>query len=196
MKKVLLTAAAVSVLATSSAYAMENQFYLKANVGWSKLNDYKGGGVKLKSKHDVHFGIGAGYHLMENARVDLTFDHFVNPTFKKSGVKVKGDVNTLLLNGYLDVFDVDAMQVFVGAGVGLGQVKAKVTSSGASSSAKKTNTFAFAGYVGTSYKFTQGVTGELSYSYRDMGKTKKFGNGDKGAHFRGHHVTAGVRFDI
>ena len=82
MKKVLLTAAAVSVLATSSAYAMENQFYLKANVGWSKLNDYKGGGVKLKSKHDVHFGIGAGYHLMENARVDLTFDHFVNPTFK------------------------------------------------------------------------------------------------------------------
>jgi len=27
MKKVLLTAAAVSVLATSSAYSMENQFY-------------------------------------------------------------------------------------------------------------------------------------------------------------------------
>ena len=34
MKKILLTAAAVSVFATSSAYAMENSFYIKANAGW------------------------------------------------------------------------------------------------------------------------------------------------------------------
>lgn len=194
MKKVLLTAAAVSVLATSSAYAMEDMFYVKANVGWSKLNKVDG----HKSKNDVHFGVGAGYHVMDNARVDLTFDHFVNPTFKATRAKLKGDINTLLLNGYFDVFNVDAMKVFVGAGVGLGQVKAKVTytSNRPSISAKQKNTFAFAGYVGAGYEFTQGVTGELSYSYRDMGKTKKFGNGAKAVHFRGHHVTAGVRFDI
>jgi opacity protein-like surface antigen len=192
MKKVLLTAAAVSVLATSSASAVEDMFYVKANVGWSKLNKVEG----AKSKNDVHFGVGAGYNVMDNARVDLTFDHFVNPTFKATGGKLKGDINTLLLNGYFDVFNVDAMKVFVGAGVGLGQVKAKGTDVTGSSSAKKTNTFAFAGYVGTGYEFTQGVTGELSYSYRDMGKTKKFGNGAKAVHFRGHHVTAGVRFDI
>lgn len=195
MKKVLLTAAAVSVLATSSAYAMEDMFYVKANVGWSKLNKVDG----LKSKNDVHFGVGAGYHVMDNARVDLTFDHFVDPNFKKSGTKIKGDINTLLLNGYFDVFNVDAVKVFVGAGVGLGQVKAKKSFSAAgvsNSTAKQKNTFAFAGYVGAGYEFTQGVTGELTYSYRDMGKTKKFGNGDKAVHFRGHHVTAGVRFDI
>ncbi len=197
MKKVLLTAAAVSVLATSSAYAMEDMFYVKANVGWSKLNDYKNG-FKLKSENDVHFGVGAGYHVMDNARVDLTFDHFVNPTFKKKNIgKVKGDVNTLLLNGYFDVFSVDAMKVFVGAGVGMGQVKAKMTPSvGANSTAKQKFGFAFAGYVGAGYEFTQGVTGELSYSYRDMGKTKKFDNGSKAVSFKGHHVTAGVRFDI
>ena len=63
-------------------------------------------------------------------------------------------------------------------------------------SAKKINTFTFAGYVGTSYEFTLGVTGELSYSYRDIGKTKKFGNGANESHFRSHHVAAGVRFDI
>ena len=93
MKKVLLTAAAVSVLATSSAYAMEDMFYVKANVGWSKLADYKGS-VKFKSKNNAHFGVGAGYHVMDNARVDLTFDHFVNPTFKASTGKVKADVNS------------------------------------------------------------------------------------------------------
>lgn len=198
MKKILLTAAAVSVLATSSAYAMEDMFYVKANVGWSKLNKVKG----LKSNNDVHFGIGAGYHVMDNARVDLTFDHFVNPTHKKSTEKLKGDINSLLLNGYFDVFNVDAMKVFVGAGVGLGQVKVKYTDSSDSDSGtgKQKYTFAFAGYVGTGYEFTKGVTGELTYSYRDMGKTKKFKSKNGGdmpsAHYRGHHVTAGVRFDI
>ena len=198
MKKVLLTAAAVSVLATSSAYAMEDVFYVKANVGWSKLDKVKG----LKSNNDVHFGVGAGYHVMDNARVDLTFDHFVNPTHKKSKVKFKGDINSLLLNGYFDVFNVDAMKVFVGAGVGLGQVKVKYTNSENSDSGtgKQKYTFAFAGYVGTGYEFTKGVTGELTYSYRDMGKTKKFksknGFDMPAAHYRGHHVTAGVRFDI
>ena len=198
MKKVLLTAAAVSVLATSSAYAMEDMFYVKTNVGWSKLNKIKG----LKSKNNVHFGVGAGYHVMDNARVDLTFDHFVNPVHKKGTEKLKGDINTLLLNGYFDVFNVDAMKVFVGAGVGLGQVKTKYSDSSDSDSgtAKQKNTFAFAGYVGAGYEFTQGVTGELSYSYRDMGKTKKINTKNGGTvsavHYRGHHVTAGVRFDI
>ena len=201
MKKVLLTAAAVSVLATSSAYAMEDMFYVKANVGWAKLTDHKDEGAKFKSKNDVHFGVGAGYHVMDNARVDLTFDHFVNPTFKyaedKVNVKIKGEVNTLLLNGYFDVFSLDAMKVFVGAGVGLGQVSAKATSNMSTKTIKlkQKNTFAYAGYLGASYEFTQGVTGELSYSYRDMGKTKKI-EGYKAVHFKGHHVTAGVRFDI
>ena len=159
MKKVLLTAAAVSVLATSSAYAMEDMFYVKANVGWSKLNKVTAPGAKLKSKNDVHFGVGAGYHVMDNARVDLTFDHFVNPVHKKGTEKLKGDINTLLLNGYFDVFNVDAMKVFVGAGVGLGQVKAKYSDSSDSDSgtAKQKNTFAFAGYVVVNDNFEQAV---------------------------------------
>jgi len=192
MKKVLLTAAAVSVLATSSVYAMEDPFYIKANVGWSKLNEING----LKSKNDVHFGVGAGYHVMDNVRADLTFDHFVDPNFTQSDTKIKGDINTLLLNGYFDVLNVDAMKVFVGAGVGIGQVKAEKNLVDSETPTKQKNTLAFAGYVGASYEFTQGVAGEISYSYRDMGKTEKLENDDKEMHFRGHRVAAGVRFNI
>ena len=199
MKKVLLTAAAVSVLTTSSVYAMEDMFYVKANAGWSKLNKVNAPGAKLKSKNDVHFGVGSGYHVMDNARVDLTFDHFVNPVHKRRAEKLKGDINTLLLNGYFDVLNVDAMKVFVGAGLGIGQVKSKHSDSNLGA-AKQKNTFAFAGYVGAGYEFTQGVTGELTYSYRDMGKTEKYKskNSFSGseAHYRGHHVTAGIVFDI
>ena len=99
MKKVLLTAAAVSVLTTSSVYAMEDMFYVKANAGWSKLNKVNAPGAKLKSKNDVHFGVGAGYHVMDNARVDLTFDHFVNPVHKKRTEKLTEDVEKLIRNG-------------------------------------------------------------------------------------------------
>ena len=200
MKKILLTTAAVAVLATSSAYAMEDTFYVKAQAGWSKMAKSKG----LKSKNDVSFGVGAGYHVMDNARVDLTFDHFVNPTHKGKldglDTKIKGDVNTLLLNGFVDLFDADIAKVFVGAGVGVSQVKAKASATVAgvslSTKAKQKYNLAFAGYVGTSYEFTPGVTGELTYSYRDMGKTKKFKNTTLTAHYKGHNVGAGVRFDI
>jgi opacity protein-like surface antigen len=201
MKKILLTAAAMSMLATSSAYAMEDMFYVKANVGWSKLNDYKGSSVEVKSKNDVHFGVGAGYYVMDNARIDLTFDHFVDPVHRKNTEKLKGDINTLLVNGHFDVFNIDAMKVFVGAGVGLGQVKTQYSGNSDSDSgiAKQRNMFAFAGYVGAGYEFTQGITGELSYSYRNMGEIKKIttkNDGISAIHYGGHHVTAGVRFDI
>lgn len=218
MKKILLTAAAISVLATSSAYAMENKFYVKANVGWSKFNQIKAdtifGSIKAKSKNDVHVGIGAGYNVMDNFRVDLTFDHYVNPTHKWSksvngataNIKLKSDINTLLLNGFFDIFEVDAMKIFVGAGIGASQLKGKITGSGTingvtrseSFKIKREYKFAFAGYVGAGYEFTPGVTGELSYSYRNLGKLGKDGRNsdDNPLEIRGHHVTAGVRFDI
>jgi opacity protein-like surface antigen len=214
MKKILLTSAAVAVLASSSAYAMQDTFYVKAQAGWSKMSKVKFNGNKLKSNNDMSFGVGAGYHVMDNVRVDLTFDHFVNPTHKvkkkidtvNESIKAKGDVNSLLINGFVDLFDADMAKMFVGAGVGVSQVKAKTTVSKVDDKtsitlkAKQKYNLAFAAYVGGSYEFTPGVTGELTYSYRDMGKTKKFkdNNNDNisAIHYKGHNIGAGVRFDI
>jgi opacity protein-like surface antigen len=193
MKKILLTTAAAVILSTSSVYAAEGDFFVKANGGWSKLSKIQG----MKSNNDAFFGVGAGYYVMDNARVDLTFDHFVNPSHKKGVVKLKGTVNTLLLNGYVDLFDVDAFKVFVGAGVGAAQVKAKKSGEVLAlnnGTAKQKTGLAFAGHLGGAYEFTPGVTGELTYSYRDMGKTKTL-NGTSFS-YKGHHVGVGVRFDI
>lgn len=205
MKKILLTSAAVAVLASSSAYAMQDTFYVKAQAGWSKMSKVK----SVKANNDLSFGVGAGYHVMDNVRVDLTFDHFVNPTHKGKDAdsdKVKGDVNTLMMNGFVDLFDADMAKMFVGAGVGVSQVKAKYTwndpdtTESRTLKAKQKYNLAFAAYVGGSYEFTPGVTGELTYSYRDMGKTKKFKNSNGCTvgtiHYKGHNIGAGVRFDI
>ena len=42
MKKILLAAATVATLASSCAYAAEDTFYVKGQVGWDKLNKVKG----------------------------------------------------------------------------------------------------------------------------------------------------------
>ena len=40
MKKILLTAAAVAALSSSSALANETDFYVKANVGATKIHEH------------------------------------------------------------------------------------------------------------------------------------------------------------
>jgi opacity protein-like surface antigen len=212
MKKILLAAATVATLASSCAYAAEDTFYVKGQVGWDKLNKIK----KLKSKNNVFLGLGVGYYVMDNVRADLTWDHYFNPKHKGtvsiqdvkfSGVKLKSKADTLMINGFVDLFDVSVAKVFAGAGIGMSMIKSKLsvpaqTVNGVavldeSISFKKKNNFAYAVHLGAATEFAPGVNGELTYSYRYMGKFKK--NKDNNASFsalKGHHVAAGVRFDL
>jgi opacity protein-like surface antigen len=208
MKKILLAAATVATLASSCAYAAEDTFYVKGQVGWDKLNKIKG----LKSKNNVFLGLGVGYYVMDNVRADLTWDHYFDPKHKgtasvngvnRANTKLKSKADTLMINGFVDLFDVSVAKVFAGAGIGMSMIKAKVTApaQGAavaiSESTKKKNNFAYAVHLGAATEFAPGVNGELTYSFRDMGKFKK--NKDNKLSFsalKGHHVAAGVRFDL
>ena len=208
MKKILLAAATVATLASSCAYAAEDTFYVKGQVGWDKLNKIKG----LKSKNNVFLGLGVGYYVMDNVRADLTWDHYFDPKHKgtisvngvnRANTKLKSKADTLMINGFVDLFDVSVAKVFAGAGIGMSMIKGKVTApaQGAtralSESTKKKNNFAYAVHLGAATEFAPGVNGELTYSYRDMGKFKK--NKDNNVSFsalKGHHIAAGVRFDL
>lgn len=208
MKKILLAAATVATLASSCAYAAEDTFYIKGQVGWDKLNKIK----SLKSKNNVFLGLGVGYYVMDNVRADLTWDHYFDPKHKgtasvkgvnRSNTKLKSKADTLMINGFVDLFDVSVAKVFAGAGIGMSMIKGKVTApaqgtaSAISESTKKKNNFAYAVHLGAATEFAPGVNGELTYSYRDMGKFKK----KKDSNFsfsalKGHHIAAGVRFDL
>ncbi len=208
MKKILLAAATVATLASSCAYAAEDTFYVKGQVGWDKLNKIK----SLKSKNNVFLGLGVGYYVMDNVRADLTWDHYFDPKHKgtasvkgvnRSNTKLKSKADTLMINGFVDLFDVSVAKVFAGAGIGMSMIKGKVTApaqgtaSAISESTKKKNNFAYAVHLGAATEFAPGVNGELTYSYRDMGKFKK----KKDSNFsfsalKGHHIAAGVRFDL
>jgi opacity protein-like surface antigen len=218
MKKILLATAAAAVISTSSAYAAEGDYYVKANAGWSKPLEVKTkeienfGKLKGKPSNAAFFGVGVGYNIMDNARVDLTFDHFFNAEHKSSTKypnkselksKYKHDINTLMLNGYVDIFDVSVAKIFVGAGVGASHVKSKFSASGElsvggvthpyneSKKIKGKMNFAYALHVGAGVEVAPGVYGELAYSFRDLGKTKVLKD-----NLRTHNVAAGVRFNL
>lgn len=202
MKKIMLTAAAVATLASSTAFAgMEDMFYLKANGGWQKLNKLKG----AKSENSYFAGLGVGYYVMDNLRADLVFDHFFEPIHKTTQDgwkgKSKGQIDALTLNAYVDLFDVSVANVFLGAGGGWSQVNTKIELSKAghesmSAKGKKKNNFTWSLHAGASAELAPGVKGELAYSYRDFGKTKKSTSLVETYAFKGHHVGVGVRFDM
>ena len=115
-----------------------------------------------------------------------------------------------MASGYVDLFDISVAKVFAGAGVGLAQVKEKITVSYpakayvGSTSTKKKNNLAYHLTLGAAAEVAPGVNAELSYSWRDFGKTKsqkKVAGVDTGGElsktsYKGHHVLAGIRFDL
>jgi len=195
MKKILLAAATVATLASSCAYAAEDTFYVKGQVGWDKLNKIKG----LKSKNNVFLGLGVGYYVMDNVRADLTWDHYFDPKHKGSingdQLKLKSKADTLMVNGFVDLFDVSVAKVFAGAGIGMSMISGKLSDEDDTYKIKKKDNFAYALHLGAATEFAPGVNGELTYSFRDMGKFKKVKDYSVGS-LKGHHIAAGVRFDL
>lgn len=222
MKKTILAlAAAVSFNATTSL-ATENTFYVKANVGYYKLNDGKfesnsGKSPKYKSKNGHgFFGIGAGYNIKDNVRVDLVFDYFMSPTHKRARTypdgdfyrnNLKGDISTLTLNGYVNIFDISDIKIFTGAGLGIAQTKAKNSITGRDAGVdqpkeikelKKMDNFTYALHLGASTEIADNLHADLTYSWRDFGEveTKKVKKEFFVMPYRGHHLSLGVRYDI
>jgi opacity protein-like surface antigen len=205
MKKLLL-AASVAALA-SSAMASEGAFYVRADAGLSMLPKAKIEGNKYKGSNHVVAGLGVGTYLMDNVRAELVLaNHFTaKQSFSDSthSHSVKPKAMTLAVKGLVDVYDYGMGKVFVGAGLGLTQLEAKLSTKtnnvAEDFKAKKKNNFSFLGTVGTSFSASEGVDLELAYSYNDHGKTKDFEHNSKKHgkyHFKSHDIKAGVRFEL
>lgn len=207
--------------------AMENLWYLKVNAGAVIFDSQKdkGTGIKMKSNTGFTGEIGAGYYIMDNLRTDFTVGLVTSNHLKKSvnvtapedgtsanvAVKHKPNIVSFLLNGYVDVVDLNMFKVFAGAGIGAAMVKEKISyrTTHADGSVpfnekqnikSKTN-FAYQLSLGTSFEVAQGVKAELVYSWRDYGKTKTIIEGSDsarygGTRYRGSNLMAGLRFDM
>ncbi|WP_342225008.1 outer membrane protein [Rickettsia endosymbiont of Urophora cardui] len=204
-----------SAMNSSMSSSMENLWYLKVNAGAVIFDSQKDRLTEIKVKSNTGFTgeIGAGYYIMDNLRTDFTVGLVTSNHLKKSAngnrvsVKHRPNIVSFLLNGYVDVVDLNMFKVFAGAGIGAAMVKEKISYTSYADAAKvtvknKTN-FAYQLSLGTSFEVAQGVKAELVYSWRDYGKTKtqtvtqdgasaRFG----GTRYRGSNLMAGLRFDM
>ncbi|WP_367364699.1 outer membrane protein [Candidatus Tisiphia endosymbiont of Nedyus quadrimaculatus] len=202
MKNLLLvTIIAISLLFSVSSLAIENQFYLKAEVGANKMANIKLNDKKLKQNTAMFLGGGLGYYILDNVRADLMLawiaNHQSKHSFAGTDSKIKPQIATLMLNGYVDIVDISICEFFVGAGAGVGQLKNQITkNNGVSVSSGKKNNLVYQLTFGAATKLAPGVKVEAAYSWKDFGSTKEIKNHIKSLAYKGHNVSLGVRLDV
>ncbi len=208
MKNLLLVTIINTLLLFSvSSWAFNNQFYLKPEVGTNKINNFKLDNKKLKQNIDRFLAGSLGYYVLGNVRLDLMLCFLANQQSKQSfsglDLKIKSKVTTLMLNGYVDIFDISICEFFVGAGVGFNQLKSKVTTKYldtykiniATFSGKKNN-LVYRLIFGAAMKLDSSVTVEVICDWKDFGNIKEIMNCVKSMVYKGHNVSLGIRCDI
>jgi len=239
MKK-LLIGLSIATLSNISLASEGTGFYLKANVGANKMNSAKQeheGILNTKSKSAISpsFTIGTGYYINDMVRTDLTFD-YSNISFKEGKTNFnfpsnnlgetingqlllnrKASIYSLMVNGYIDMPATENIKFFLGAGIGMAQIKEKINASltGAlllgntiigtmnekhSDSSKRKNDFAYSLTIGSAVKISPNVNIEIAYSWKDFGSPdyNKDIDGDRPDknRYKGHSVMTGIRFDL
>ncbi len=199
----LLTIISISLLFSASSWAIENQFYLKAEVGANKMNKIKLKDKKLKQNIAAIVGGGVGYYVLDNVRADLMLNFFANQQSKHSFAgtdsKIKPQITTLVLSGYIDILDISICEFFIGAGAGVGQLKNKIITNnklGTSVSTNKKNNLVYHLTFGVAAKLAPIVKIEVAYIWKDLGSSKKIKNHVKSLPYKGHNVTLGIRLDV
>lgn len=234
-KKSCIIGLAIVMLTSSTLAEDRTGFYLKANVGANKMKNAKQHNVypedninipsnKSKSKVSPAFNIGAGFYLNNFVRHDLSFG-YQKVNFKKNtvdnnivydehgnitgyvDVKLdrKSSIYSLMFNSYIDWPISDNFNFFFGGGVGLAQIKEKVTQkmiannitiSDETEKSKNKRNFAYSLTTGILLKVSDNTNFELTYNWQDFGKTKYKDKDVTKNRYNGHSVMTGIRFNI
>jgi len=143
----------------------ESKLYLKMITTVSKVSDIQAVDQELnfnlshESSLSPAIGVGFGYYINNNIRVDLMFEHLkFNFSKQESSFNCSNDDTlttgtksvrrttsgkSLMLNGFVDLVDRNSFKLFVGAGAGAVRIKEKVNHSLSGSSATGDQTYVF-----------------------------------------------------
>jgi opacity protein-like surface antigen len=219
---------AVSMILSSTTSFAErldtSDFFVKAHVSGNFFNNIKykddTESITAKSKTSPSIAFGFGYYVLDNFRADLTYENYINPTFKYSlqdheeygSIKFnqKVDLSTLMLGGNIDIVELGVSKIFLGAGVGVAKHKTKYNITGINTdgdnfdmefSTKVSNNFAYTLGAGVAFPIFDSVNAELAYSWRDFGSTTPRKNSDgeemtSKTKYRSHNVSLGLRIDM
>jgi opacity protein-like surface antigen len=217
-----------SVLANGS----NKKFYLKTIAILNKTSNIKTIDSDInfildqKSNPSSTLGIGIGYYTNFFSRVDLVFENsninfatkgndfqFIDDNIINSGnrsIKRTTNIQSIMLNGYIDIIKASKFKVFLGSGIGSSKIKEKILdrfestiTNGhtitlptifTSKANKNKNSFSYAFIGGTDISVCNGFNIELSYSWKYSGKVKTDDN--KKNKYQGHNLSLAARFDL
>jgi len=182
-------AAAATALSATAAAAQDSSWYVRGDVG-ANLQSEVNGAHTAKGDSGWTIGGAVGREVGDNFRGEGEV-LYLESDGKHAG---DGDLKTVagLLNGYYDFNRHGAWNPFIGAGVGLAQVKVD----GGLSDGDDTG-FAYQFKAGVSHPFNDRLTGEVAYRYLGVNGVE-FGNslnridGD----FSTQAVTVGLRYKL
>jgi opacity protein-like surface antigen len=227
----------ITLLVNLSAYAADNdkKFYFKLTAGDSRILPIKENNDELKfsstnySSLSPSLGFGAGYYINNTFRTDLLLEHF-NFHFNKDSNNFEETEDNILTigaktikrttygksitcNGYVNILDKNFYKVFIGGGMGIAQIKERMTHLVSGNSindglsynfplivekytSKNTNNFTYSFTVGTDIEINPAMDFELSYSWRNFGKTKYADSVIITNKYKGHYLSAALRFNL
>jgi opacity protein-like surface antigen len=218
---VLVTVCALIIINSKDAYAGEP--YIKASIGMNhiqkqKIKDNKlQGSLKLKQPFPV-IGIGAGYEFDSNLRIETVFDYyFLFTQAEKSrldsdtyNINLSTKISDLMLNIIQGIELSNKANLFVGGGIGISSITDEATGYKQDldlsydilqpTQGKHVYRFTYKVTTGIDYKLRDGVTGELTYNFYNLGKNKPCQvegiNNIQKRRFLIHNLTLGLRFNI
>jgi opacity protein-like surface antigen len=186
-----LTAVAVaaSALSATAAAAQDSNWYVHGDVGGNFQSEING---RPSAKGDTGWTVSGavGREIADGFRGEGEV-LYLDSSGKHSGA---GDLKTVagMLNGYYDFNRQGAWQPFVGAGVGVAQVKVD----GGPSNGDDTG-FAYQFKVGVAHPFNDRLTGEVAYRYLGVnGLEFGAGPGRIDGDFSTQAVTVGLRYKL
>jgi opacity protein-like surface antigen len=219
-KYISLLILATSFIAPTSA----NEFYLKTNIGMNyipnkKIDDHQStGSLKLKQPFPV-IGLGIGYEFDNRLRIETIFDYYFLFTQQEKSklnnqifnINLNTKISDVMLN-LLHSYQInEKISLFYGCGVGLASIIDEATGYSLNSvdlsydilqptQGKHTYNIAYKLTKGISFHPYDNLTGEIAYSFYDLGKSKPrqvYGEDNiKKRRFLIHNFTLGFRLKI
>jgi len=175
----------------ASVVKSSSKFYLKGLVGYNFAQkiSIKAKNSKATAKNQMKLGLGAGYEVAENLRLEAMVNYLPSVRYREKNVKtgVKYSVFNPMINAHYDLGDFNGTTPFLSAGLGFSKVKSK--------DLKAKYSFAYMVGAGVGYEISQDVIAELSYAYTNYGSAKVKNTQTK-IKLHGHSINAGVRVKL
>lgn len=200
MNKIIITAAAIALLATTaSAKTAGDAAYVKGSLGYAvgqkiKVKDEDGSATSKNGKGLIG-NIGAGMAFANGLRSDAEFYFDDGVKIKSDGAKFKAKTLGLFLNGYFDVKNSSPFTPYVMAGLGWANTQLSLSDGDEKQKSKRKNTLAYQAGLGVSYAVSKNVALDVGYRYIDK-RIKSSYQGTKTTLKGIHAGLVGVRFSF